>query len=839
MAGGEDDIKTTWTADFSSLSDSFKEAQEGATEAFGTIENAAEEGAKNTHGHTEEMSEGFEGVGETIKNLHSTISEAMEFVGISAAIEGFHMLGEAIEGAAQHGVQIINMSTMLQVTGAQFQALEEAADATGVGIQTVQRAGMRLVAMLEQARQGSGSAQEKLESLGISLSDINDKSFTAGDALQVLHERLEDANTSTQTMTALTAALGARSALAAQAIKEYDGSQEGTQKVMDAVNGTTDEQNKKLQELNAAYEQLKTRAQNTWEKIVLGAVSATSAIGDYLQKVGEAEAAASDTPQNQLAIAKEDPNTEARMEGMEAIQKATEQQMEEQSRANAQELIGVKQVTQEQIDAAKVVMDLDRSGTLQKMQDAEEYSKLVSEKYSSNTSQAKSAAQEAASAAKQYYDQQASNAAKESSDELAIARTKIASLSAIYKASQTEYDSTAKQQLTALTSSLTEQDGAVQASITQQRSMNSDLYATKQISASQAYAQSIALDSQEVASKIAMLEQEKAAYAQNFDFQKEQAQANAQQQQASALEVLSATVSSINEQKAAYSDNQQKQIELDSELAKASATYDAQILESKQNLETQLASIEGQSSAKSQELSAAEVKAQQQYDAQILKDRQQLGQRITQEWQQVTSALSSGLASSLSGMLEGTMTFGDAMRNIFTSVLDALIQKFADWAIQNVAQILIGKAATQAAAVSQISANAGVAATAAMASVAAIPYYGWAMAPEVGAQTAAEALGFESLASAAGGWDNIPHDQLAAVHKNEMILPSKFSDGLRNMIGSFQSGNNSNGAGGANTKGFSLNVSNADSDNFLVRKDDVAGLMQQLNNRFAFNNGRR
>lgn len=87
----------------------------------------------------------------------------------------------------------------------------------------------------------------------------------------------------------------------------------------------------------------------------------------------------------------------------------------------------------------------------------------------------------------------------------------------------------------------------------------------------------------------------------------------------------------------------------------------------------------------------------------------------------------------------------------------------------------------QTTTIAAILGYAAEAAVAAMASVAAIPFVGWAMAPEVGAATYATGLAY--LASAAGGWDEIPHDQIAQVHKKEMILSAPLAEGLRNLVG--------------------------------------------------------
>jgi hypothetical protein len=87
-----------------------------------------------------------------------------------------------------------------------------------------------------------------------------------------------------------------------------------------------------------------------------------------------------------------------------------------------------------------------------------------------------------------------------------------------------------------------------------------------------------------------------------------------------------------------------------------------------------------------------------------------------------------------------------------------------------------------------------------MGSVAAIPYYGWAMAPEVGAETFAEAL---SYASAAGGYD-IPRgvNPMVQAHESEMILPRTIADPLRAMIAAGGLG----GGGGGKANHFHINA---------------------------------
>lgn len=89
-------------------------------------------------------------------------------------------------------------------------------------------------------------------------------------------------------------------------------------------------------------------------------------------------------------------------------------------------------------------------------------------------------------------------------------------------------------------------------------------------------------------------------------------------------------------------------------------------------------------------------------------------------------------------------------------------------------------AAQQAVTVAGVLGYAAEAAVAAMASVAAIPFVGWAMAPEVGAATYATGLAY--LASARGGWDEVPHDQLTELHRSEMVLSAPLAEGIRKMV---------------------------------------------------------
>jgi hypothetical protein len=136
-------------------------------------------------------------------------------------------------------------------------------------------------------------------------------------------------------------------------------------------------------------------------------------------------------------------------------------------------------------------------------------------------------------------------------------------------------------------------------------------------------------------------------------------------------------------------------------------------------------------------------------------------------------------SSTFKGILTGQMSIGQALTNLWQGLRDAVMgmiaEMLAKWVTSKLLEMIMGKTA----ATSEASAGAAAYAVAAMQSVAAIPMVGWAMAPGVGAAAYATGMGYAALASAAGGWGNVPSDQLAMIHKNEMVLPANLAEGAR------------------------------------------------------------
>jgi hypothetical protein len=210
-------------------------------------------------------------LGGSLQGLNATLSKAFMVTGVGIALEGINKLGQAITALGDHAIEIRTMSEVLGVTTSQFQAMSVAGEEAGVSAQVFARASERLTNLLTEARDGSGKSIEKLHELGVTTADLANKQFQLNDVLAVLKTRLLDTNTAEETRKALLQELGARTALAIEAIKEYDGSERGVASAMTRVNGLTSEQVEHLKEAKAWWSEMGTSASNAAAKVMSAA----------------------------------------------------------------------------------------------------------------------------------------------------------------------------------------------------------------------------------------------------------------------------------------------------------------------------------------------------------------------------------------------------------------------------------------------------------------------------------------------------------------------------------------------------------------------------------------
>lgn len=177
----------------------------------------------------------------------------------------------------------------------------------------------------------------------------------------------------------------------------------------------------------------------------------------------------------------------------------------------------------------------------------------------------------------------------------------------------------------------------------------------------------------------------------------------------------------------------------------------------------------------------------------------------------VFDTMKSSFSSALTGMLTGAMNWRQALRGIFSSLLNSFVENLVtpmlmNWAMSLLRQTTLyqtffatkatqdATAATTTAATNTAEAMsaAGLAGANATASAAAIPIIGWAMAPEAGAAVYAVAAGFAATASASGGYD-VPSgvNPITQLHQEEMVLPAKHANVIRSLADGGEGGGGS------------------------------------------------
>jgi hypothetical protein len=239
---------------------------------------------------------------------------------------------------------------------------------------------------------------------------------------------------------------------------------------------------------------------------------------------------------------------------------------------------------------------------------------------------------------------------------------------------------------------------------------------------------------------------------------------------------------------------------------------------------TQLEHLAEAAGKDTSKIEADRTKAETAAAEERVKVEQKAAQQIRSTWDGVFKPIEASFTDNITKMIEGTESFGQAWRNILSSILDTFIKTIAQMIVQWLMGMLENLVVSKTTAASQIVANAGIAASAAAASVAAIPFVGWAMAPEVAATTFAETAAYATAISAAGGAD-IPSNvnPTAQLHQEEMVLPASIANPLRDMI-----------AGGGKNGNHTLQVMNGGDDHYVITKANLHKHISNLNRRMAF-----
>lgn len=193
-------------------------------------------------------------------------------------------------------------------------------------------------------------------------------------------------------------------------------------------------------------------------------------------------------------------------------------------------------------------------------------------------------------------------------------------------------------------------------------------------------------------------------------------------------------------------------------------------------------------------------------DLEMQRTNELAAQQTLDRWTNIISPIEGAFNSFLGSMLTRSQSFSQALINMADQILLSFVQMgvqaLAKWAALELAKTSATTAgvATRTAAeasgaatsnalslgsaLKQIAHKAGVAAAGAYAAIAGIPIVGPFLAP---AAAAAALFGVMKLAtsifSAKDGEGNVPYDgAMYQLHKNEMVLPAKFANPLRDML---------------------------------------------------------
>lgn len=284
---------------------------------------------------------------------------------------------------------------------------------------------------------------------------------------------------------------------------------------------------------------------------------------------------------------------------------------------------------------------------------------------------------------------------------------------------------------------------------------------------------------------------------------------------------------------ALYQDKQvsaQKLLQLENSLAQQQLTIDEKYWADKRAVDAAAGDLQAV-----QRDDAAVLAAKTTFNRQLLANDQQYHREVQQEWRQTETRITSSMATAMNSVIFQ----GQRVKSALASVIETMGEQWIRTMLQTLAQHVMVEQTKTAATVSgnatRVASNAAAAATTkatdaatakgeitnAAASGAAKAYQAVVGIPVVGPILAPIAAGVAfagielfggSISSAAGGWDTVPNDQIAQIHKNEMILPAHIAGPLRDMIAAGNAG-----GGGGDTNHFHISAIDAKSFRSFLR----------------------
>ncbi len=202
--------------------------------------------------------------------------------------------------------------------------------------------------------------------------------------------------------------------------------------------------------------------------------------------------------------------------------------------------------------------------------------------------------------------------------------------------------------------------------------------------------------------------------------------------------------------------------------------------------------IAGLSKLQKQKIENEKLLVVQKYLNAETKLQQQAAIQQQKIWRSVFAAIDNAMKTSLQGVLMGTQTIGQAVQNMAINVASSLVGMLEEQAAKWLENKILGMVTAKEEGMAIIQAHAAEGGAAAYASTAAIPIVGPSLAPAAAALAQTNILAMmATLPSYDVGSMNIPQDQIAKVHKGEIIVPAAQAQAIRDSM----NGGGSSGGG--------------------------------------------
>ncbi len=154
------------------------------------------------------------------------------------------------------------------------------------------------------------------------------------------------------------------------------------------------------------------------------------------------------------------------------------------------------------------------------------------------------------------------------------------------------------------------------------------------------------------------------------------------------------------------------------------------------------------------------------------------------ELRAMASEVQGSWAGTFKGILTGTLSLGQGIRNLFKGIVDAVAGMLAQMAAKWIVQQVFMKGIEKAMAMAKVGEESAKAGAAGVASMAGAPFPLNLSAPAFGASMAAAAMSFAPIAASASGGFDIPKglNPVTQLHAEEMVLPAHIANPLRQSL---------------------------------------------------------